>query len=266
VTGRRGGRILLWVLAGLLIAFLALPSLVVIPVSFTSGQSLRFPPPGFSLRWYGEFFDPRGEWLSATFSSLQVSAAAALLSTVVGTLASFGLVRGRIPGRRILLAFFVAPLIVPVVVLAAGMLFVVLRMRLGTVGSAIPLVGAHSVLGIPLVVLNVASSLSRVDPDLELAASGLGGGRLQVLRRVTLPLILPGIVAGALLSFVISWDEVVIAIFLTTPYFRTLPVLLWGQVKFSLDPTVAVVAAILTLITTAALGAFVILRRREVWR
>jgi putative spermidine/putrescine transport system permease protein len=260
------GRVLLWGLAGLVIAFLVLPSLVVVPISFSSGQTLRFPPPGFSLKWYGAFFDPGGEWLRAALSSLQVAFGAAVVSTLLGTLAAFGLVRGRFPGRRTLLAFFVAPLIVPVVVLAIGMFFVVLRVRLGVLGSAIPLIGAHAVLGIPLVVLNVAASLARVDADLEFAASGLGGGRWQVFQRVTLPLIAPGIMAGALLSFVTSWDEVVIAIFLTTPYFRTLPVIMWGDVKFSLEPTIAVVAAILMLMTTAAVVAFVVVRRREVLR
>ena len=262
----RVGRVLLGALAALVIAFLVLPSLVVIPISFSSGQTLRFPPPGFSLKWYGVFFDPGGEWLRAALSSLQVALGAALVSTVLGTLAAFGLVRGRFPGKKALLAFFVAPLIVPAVVLAIGMFFVVLRARLGVLGSAIPLIGAHAVLGIPLVLLNVAASLARVDPDLELAASGLGGGRWQVFRRVTLPLIAPGLIAGALLSFVTSWDEVVIAIFLTTPYFRTLPVVMWGDVKFSLEPTIAVVAAILMLMTTAAVVTFVFLRRREVLR
>ncbi len=262
----RVGRVLLWALAGVVIAFLVVPSLVIIPISFTSGQTLRFPPPGFSLKWYGAFFDPGGEWLRAALSSLQVAAGATLVSTLLGTLAALGLVRGRFPGKRALLAFFVAPLIVPAVVLAIGMFFIVLRARLGIVGTAIPLIGAHAVLGIPLVVLNVAASLARVDADLELAASGLGGGRWQVFRRITLPLIAPGIMAGALLAFVTSWDEVVIAIFLTTPYFRTLPVVMWGDVKFSLEPTIAVVAAILTLTTTAAVGAFVLLRRREVLR
>jgi putative spermidine/putrescine transport system permease protein len=260
------GRVLLWGLAGLVIAFLVLPSLVVVPISFSSGQTLRFPPPGFSLKWYGAFFDPGGEWLRAALSSLQVAFGAAVVSTVLGTLAAFGLVRGRFPGRKALLAFFVAPLIVPVVVLAIGMFLVVLRARLRVLGSAIPLIGAHAVLGIPLVVLNVAASLARVDADLEFAASGLGGGRCQVFRRVTLPLIAPGVMAGALLSFVTSWDEVVIAIFLTTPYFRTLPVVMWGDVKFSLEPTIAVVAAILMLMTTVAVVAFVIVRRREVLR
>lgn len=259
-------RALLWVLAGLVTAFLILPSLAVIPLSFTSGRTLRFPPPGFSLRWYGEFFDPGGEWLRAAASSLRVAAGAAAVSTVLGTLAAMGLVRGRFPGRRILLLFFVAPLIVPVVILAVGLFFVVLRVRLGVLGSAAPLIGAHAVLGVPLVVLNVAASLARLDPDLELAASGLGGGRWQVFRRITLPLILPGITSGALLSFVTSWDEVVIAIFLSTPYSRTLPVVMWGDVRYSLDPTVAVVAAVLTLTTTVAVMAFLAVRRGELWR
>lgn len=262
----RLARAALWVAAGAVVSFLLLPSLAVIPVSFTSGQSLRFPPPGFSLRWYGEFFDPSGEWLGAAASSLQVAAGSAAVSTVLGTLAAFGLVRGRFPGRGLLLGFFLSPLIVPVVVLAIGAYFVVLRTRLGLLGSAVPLIGVHSVLGIPLVVLNVAASLARVDPDLELAASGLGGGRWHVFRRITLPLVLPGVLAGALLAFVTSWDEVVIAIFLSTPYFRTMPVVMWGEVKFSLEPTVAVVAALLTLTTTAVLVASLFLRRSEAWR
>jgi putative spermidine/putrescine transport system permease protein len=263
---RGAGRVLLWIFAALVIVFLALPSLVAIPMSFTSGQTLLFPPPGYSLHWYGQFLDPRGPWLRAVGASVEVAAGTAAVSSVLGTMAAFGLVRGRFPGKRALLTLLVSPLIVPVVVLAVGIFFVVERTRLVDLGTPATLIGAHAVLGIPLVVLNVGASLARVDPDLEWAASGLGAGRWEVFRRVTLPLILPGLVAGALLAFVTSWDEVVMAIFLTSPYFRTLPVLMWGEVRYSLEPTVAVVAVILTLLTTTVLAASVLLRREEVWR
>lgn len=266
MTGPRRSRALLWAFAAIVIAFLTMPSLVAIPMSFTSGQTLLFPPPGFSLRWYGEFFDPGGQWLSAALASLEVAGGSALASTVLGTAAAFGLARGRFPGRKIWLALLVAPLIVPVVVLAVGIFFFVERSRLVALGTPATLIAAHSVLGIPLVVLNVAASLARVDTDLELAASGLGAGRREVLRRVTLPLILPGVVAGALLAFATSWDETVIAVFLTSPYFRTLPVVMWGEVRYSLEPTVAVVAVFLTLLTTATLVASLALHRKEVRR
>jgi putative spermidine/putrescine transport system permease protein len=266
MKGRLAARACSWMFASTVIIFLALPSLVAIPLSFSSGHTLRFPPPGYSLHWYGVVLTPGGEWLRAGISSLEVAVGATIVSSVLGTLASVGLVRGRFPGRRALLAFFVSPLIVPVVVLAIGVFFVVVRLRLQAAGTLLPLVGAHALLGLPLVVLNVAASLARVNPDLELAASGLGARRWNAFRRVTLPLILPGIMCGALLAFVVSWDEVVMAIFLTDAYFRTMPVLMWGQVNFSLEPTLAVVATLMTILTTTALLGVVFLRRREVPR
>jgi len=263
MNGSRRARIVLWTFAVVVILLVALPSLLIIPLSFSSGQTLRFPQPGFSLRWYGVFFDPHQEWMPATLDSLEVAIGAAAAATLLGTLGAFGLVRGRFRGRTALLAFFLSPLMVPVVVLAIGMFFVVLKSRIDAFGAAPALIAAHTVLGVPLVVLNVAASLSRVDPDLEYAAIGLGASQWRAFRRITLPIILPGVIAGAFLAFVTSWDEVVIAIFLTNPYFRTLPVVMWGEVRYNLDPTIAVVATALIAVTTTMLVGFLSVRRRR---
>jgi putative spermidine/putrescine transport system permease protein len=244
------------VLVGLL---LIAPTLIVVPMSLSSGERLQFPPPGFSTRWYGEFFADEA-WITALMTSVKVGVATVVIATALGTLLAFGLERGRFRGRAIVRGFVLVPAIVPVVVVAIGMYFVFTRWRLtGTMASVVM---AHTVLALPLVVVTVGSSLRTLDRNLEDAAGTLGAGPVRAFRYVVLPAIMPGIVAAALFAFITSWDEVVIALFLTDSSFRTLPTMMWIQIGSQIDPTIAVVATLQLGVTMLALGLVLATRRR----
>ncbi|HET7676906.1 MAG TPA: ABC transporter permease subunit, partial [Candidatus Limnocylindrales bacterium] len=158
-------------------------------------------------------------------------------------------------------AFLLSPIIVPVVIVAIGMYFVFVGWRLA--GTFEGLVIAHTVLALPFVVVNVGVSLRTLDRTLEMAAQNLGAGPWQTFRRITLPLTMPGIAAGALFAFITSWDEVVVAIFLSSPLVRPLPVVMWSQVRSKIDPTIAAVATMLMLVTSISLLLILYLRRRS---
>jgi putative spermidine/putrescine transport system permease protein len=245
---RQPRRLLLLALGALTVFFLMAPTLVVVPMSITASNSLTFPPEGFSIRWYEKMLtDP--QWSSGFINSAQVASLAAL-----------GTVRGRFPGKSAVNALVLSPLIVPVIIIAIGMFSLFVRWKI--TGSIVGLVLAHTALAVPFVVINVATSLRTIDRNLELAAMNLGADPLRTFRRVTLPLILPGVLAGGLFAFITSWDEVVVSIFLTTARFRTLPVEMWEQVRQVVDPTVAAVATTLLAVTTSLLLLILVVRRQ----
>jgi putative spermidine/putrescine transport system permease protein len=249
---------LLAALGGLVVFFLIAPTLVVVPMGFTSAPILSFPPPGFSTQWYEKMItDP--QWRTGFVNSAQVAVLTALVATVLGTFAALGIVRGRFPGRSVVNGLVLSPIIVPVIIIAIGVFSLFVRWRLS--GSMVGLVLAHTALAVPFVVVNVATSLRTMDRNLELAAMNLGAGPARTFQRITLPLILPGVLAGALFAFITSWDEVVVSIFLTTARFRTLPVEMWEQVRQVVDPTVAAVSTTLLLVTTIALLLVFVIRR-----
>jgi putative spermidine/putrescine transport system permease protein len=265
---REPRRLLLATLGGLLVFYLLAPSLIVVPMSFSSSRALEFPPPGFSLEWYEQLLTDR-EWSRALVTSLEVAVLTSALATALGIAAAFGLVRGRFPGRNALFALVLSPLIVPVVVVAIAMFSVYVsgwgvgQIRFGgrLPGTLLGLVLAHTALALPYVVVNVASSLRGLDRNLEFAAMSLGASPWRTFRRVSLPLILPGVIAGALFAFVTSWDEVVVAIFMSSTAVRTLPVEMWQQVRTQVDPTVAVVSTLLLTVTTVVLFFAFVVRR-----
>jgi putative spermidine/putrescine transport system permease protein len=189
------------------------------------------------------------EWAIPMVVSFQIALLTSFVATILGTMAAFALVRGRFPGRSLANALVLSPMIVPLVIMAIGMYAVFASW--GLVGSPIGLIVAHTILALPFVVVNVSASLRAMERNLELASINLGAGPLTTFRYVTLPQIFPGVLAGALFAFIISWDEVVLAIFLTSPLMQTLPVVMWGQVQDVLDPTVAAVATLLTVVSTA---------------
>jgi putative spermidine/putrescine transport system permease protein len=256
---RRPTRLLLAALGVLTIFFLVGPSLIVIPMGFSSSQILEFPPPGWSLEWYEKALtDP--SWTTGFANSIQVAVVTAIVSTVLGTLAAMGLVRGRFPGKDLVNAVVLSPLIVPVIIIAIGMFSIYVRWKI--TGTLIGLAIAHSALAIPFVVVSVSTSLRTIDRNLELAAQNLGADPIRTFTRITLPLILPGVLAGFLFAFLTSWDEVVVSIFLTTAKFRTLPVEMWEQVRQVVDPTVAAVATIVLAVTTTVLLLAFVVRRQ----
>lgn len=251
------------VVAGIVGFLLVAPTLIVVPMSFSSGTRLEFPPPGFSTRWYANFFHS-SMWTDAAIDSVKVALLTVLVATALGTVTALGLVRGRFPGKALAQALVLSPAIVPVVIIAIGTFFVFIRWRLA--GTLTGLVIAHAALAMPLVVVTVGMSLRTLDRNVELAAQSLGAGPWRTFWRITFPLILPGIVAGALFAFVTSWDEIVVAIFMTSPLFRTLPVVMWSQVRSQIDPTIAAVASMLMAVTVLALLLVLLVRWRAAMR
>jgi putative spermidine/putrescine transport system permease protein len=252
-----GGRLDRWLLNGfaaLVAGFLVLPLLAVIPAAFNDRSFILLPPTAWSTRWWGAFFAD-ASWRRALATSLEVAACATLLATGLGTAAALGLERlgGRL--RSVLLAVFVGPVVVPTIVLAVA-LYATAR-SLGLVGTLLALVIAHTMLALPYAALNVGVSLRALDARLLLAAAGLGAGPWRVFRTVTLPLILPGVLGGAIFAFVTSFDEVVLSVFLAGPGVKTLPVRIWEEIRVELTPVIAVAA---TLMMALALAGWAIAR------
>ena len=247
---RRWGMLALYVGSGAVLVFLIVPILIIIPMSFGSALSLEFPPRSLSLQWYVKYFTTPA-WLRATGTSFQVALGTMILATALGTLAAFGLVRRRFVGRDLLLALILSPLIIPGIVIAVAIYLVFARVHL--VGSPLGLVLAHTVLALPLVVVNVAATLQGFDESVERAAMSLGAGPIRTFRYVTFPLIRPGIVAGALFAFMASFDEVIVAIFLSGRTATTLPKRMWDSVLLETDPTIAAISTMLIILAMLVL-------------
>lgn len=250
-------RIFLGLFCVLVAIWLLAPTLVIIPISFTDKKSLAFPPSGFSWQWYRNFF-ANPEWSTSFFNSLKVAACVSVLATVIGTLAAFGL--DRIKNSGLLRAFLITPMVIPGVVLGIGVYAVYLDTRL--VGTMIGFVLAHTMLAIPFVLIAVSASLEVFDKRLETAAASLGANRWTTFRTITLPLIMPGVLSGVLFAFVTSFDEIIIALFITNPYLKTLPVQIFSSITRDADPTVAAVGTILFLATTLLITAGLLLGAR----
>jgi putative spermidine/putrescine transport system permease protein len=245
--------------AGLICLFLVLPSLVVVPMSFNDDNLLRFPPHGFSFVWY-ETYAARDDWRAATANSFIIGLVTAALATTLGTLAALGLVRGRIPFRNIYIFLMLTPMIVPPIVSAVSMYGVFAG--LGLVGTIPGMAMAHTVLALPFVVINVAAVLQRMDWRIEQAARSLGASALEAFVLVTLPLIRPGIVVGALFAFITSFDEVVVALYICGSRAVTLPVQMWSGLRFEINPVVAAVSTLLLVLSAAGGVATLFLKRR----
>jgi putative spermidine/putrescine transport system permease protein len=252
-------RAVLFSVAGLVLGFLVLPVLVVLPLSFSSARYLTFPPPGFSLQWYGNFFS-RAAWTDATLLSLWTSLASTVLAVLLGVPAALGLVRGRFPGRGLAQALILSPVVAPGIVVAIGLYYV--YARYGLVGSPLALVVGQTALCVPFVVINVSAALTGIDKRLEQAALNLGASPWGVFRQVTLPLIRPGIFAGAIFAFVAAFDELLVALFLSGTTAVTLPRRMWEQLNYSIDPTIAAASSLLIVLTTLLLFGAEMLRRR----
>ena len=258
-----GPLVLLLALPGLL--FLLLPILAVVPMSFTAGQVVEFPPEEWGLAAYRALLaDPR--WGQAIVFSLKVSAVAVVLSVVAAGFAAIGLSRLHMRGEALVTAVILAPLAMPVVVLALGTFQFFIQIQINGTLAGIAL--AHAVLGVPYVFLTVRAALSKLDMALVRSAMSLGAGTLDVLRWVYLPAILPALLSGALLVFVVSFDEVVVSLFLSGPGALTLPVKLLTEVQFNLSPTIMAVSALLLAVVVFAvvLGIVMFGVRRTVYR
>ena len=240
---RRSAKLLvLYLAAALGILFLIGPLLVIVPISFSPAQYLTFPPSGISLQWYDRFFG-RPEWMDSVWVSLQVATISMVLTVILGLLASLSLVRGQFRGKTFIYSIILAPMIVPVIVTATGMFFFFSKLdMLGTVG-AIAL--GHTIVALPIVVIIVSATLQGFDERLEHAAISLGASPATAFRRITLPMIAPGVVSGALFAFLTSFDELIIPLFLGGPRAQTLAVRIWNSVLLEIEPTIAAVSTFL---------------------
>lgn len=250
--------ILISVFVGLVCVFLLLPTLAVIPISFTETDFIIFPPHGFSLRWYEVFFTDRN-WRTATLNSVVVATFTTVLATFLGTLLALAL-RGLRSGQiRVVMWFVLLPIVAPTIVTAVALYSSF--SQLGIVGTHAGLVLAHTLYAVPFVVINVSAVSQKIDWRIVDAARSLGVGPIGAFWKVTFPAILPGILAGAVFSFLTSFDEVVIALFISGSGAVTLPVQMWSGIRFEISPAVAAASCILLIISLVLLGLFQLLSR-----
>ena len=258
-------RVVYLVFCALVFVFLVAPILVIVPLSFnaepyftfTEGM-LRLDPDAWSLRWYEALVDDV-RWSRALLNSLGIGVAAALLATVLGTVAALGLSSPAMPLRRLVTGILISPMVIPVIIAAAGMFFFYSDLRLTQ--SHFGLILAHAALGTPFVVITVTATLSGFDRNLVRASESLGAGPLTTFRRVQLPLITPGVLSGALFAFAASFDEVVIVLFMGGLNQRTIPRQMWSGIREEISPTI--LAAATFLIAFALLFLFAVERLRS---
>jgi putative spermidine/putrescine transport system permease protein len=244
---------------GITLALLNLPILVVVMISFSSAEFPQFPPPGFTLHWYQAYF-ASDDWIDATITSLEIAALTTVLATPLGVAASVGLVRGRFPGRSLANLLVKAPMIVPGIISALGFYFFFARWTL--VGSKTAIVLSHIALALPLVITTVTVAVRGFDLDLERAARGLGAGRWRTFWHVTRPSLQPAVLTGALFAFLLSFDELVVALFVGGPGATTLPMRMWTSLLDEVDPTVAAISTLLILLSAIVIIGAGGMRRR----
>lgn len=240
-----------YLVTGLVLFYLVAPLFVIIPMAFTSGTMLTLPTPGWSFRWFDTVLtDTR--WASALWNSLITGTGSTLLAVALGTPAAVGLAWGKFPGRKLLVALIAVPLVLPIVIVAVAVFS--FYASAGLLGNRLSLMLAHAGLSAPVVVVTILASLQSFDRTLMKAGASLGAPPLLAFRRILLPIISPGVAAGALIAFIISFDEVVIASYLTTAEQRTLPRVIFSGVRESISPAIAAAAVLLVLFSALILA------------
>lgn len=243
---------LVWLVALLTLVFLLAPTVVVLIVSLTSGFSLRFPPPGYSLKWYAALLDA-WQLQFAAWNSLKVAFWTTIVSVVLGTAAALALARSARLGARVLDSLFMSPLVLPA--LAFGLAALMLFSLAGVPVSPATLIAGHVVVCVPYVVRTTVAALAQMDPVLLESSASLGASRLYTFRRVTLPLIRPGILAGGFICFMSSFDNVPVSLFLRDARTDMLPIRMWQDLEGRLDVTIAAASGVLIVVTVALLAA-----------
>ncbi|WP_027800699.1 ABC transporter permease [Paraburkholderia dilworthii] len=243
----------------LVLFFLIAPILAIIPLSFNSGSYFSYPMQGFSLRWYEKALTS-ADWQRSLLNSIGIGAASTAIATCLGTLAALGLSRSQFPLRSLIMPLIISPMIVPIVVVAAG--FYLIFAPLGLVNSYPGVVLAHAALGTPFVVITVTASLLSFDHSLLRAASGLGAPPWVTFRRVTLPLIMPAIATGSVFAFATSFDEVIVILFIGGPDQTTVPRQMWSGIRDSIDPSILAVATMLIVFAVLLFASITWLRGR----
>ncbi|WP_207100389.1 ABC transporter permease [Paracoccus shandongensis] len=288
------------VICGLIFFFLIAPIIVIIPLSFNAepyftftDRMLSFDPEGYSLRWYRSLLtfgmqnpDATGwafwsdawanaNWVKAAKNSIIIGVASTVVATVLGTLAALGLSRPEMPFRRAIMAILISPMIVPLIITATGMFFFYsnpcellgvfgLPTSCGRLaGTYVGVILAHATLGIPFVIITVTATLVGFDQSLNRAAASLGANPRTTFFRVTMPLILPGVISGALFAFVTSFDEVVAVLFIAGPEQQTIPRQMWNGIREQISPAILAVATLLVIFSIALLTTVELLRRRS---
>jgi len=248
------------VLCAAVLLFLIAPILVIMPLSFNAEPYFSYPMPGLSLRWYEDFFT-NDRWVLALKTSIIVAVFTTMIATTLGTLAALGLSRASFPARTSIMSVLISPMIVPVIISALGMYF--FYTPIGLTNSLPGLTLAHTALATPFVVIVVTATLTGFDYSLARAGASLGADPVRVFRKVILPLILPGVISGALFAFVTSFDEVVVVVFLAGPEQRTLPKQMFSGIREDISPTITAAASMLIVFAVVMLTTVELLRRRS---
>ncbi len=275
------------VICALIFIFLIAPILVIIPLSFNAEpyftftqKMLSLDPEGYSLRWYDRLLTfgmqnpdaPRdaawwgdvwrnSAWVKAAKNSVIIGFFSTILATVLGTIAALGLSRAEMPFRKPIMAILISPMIVPIIITATGLFF--FYSATGLAGSYVGIILAHATLGIPFVIITVTATLMGFDRSLLRAAANLGAGPVRSFFKVQLPLIMPGVISGALFAFVTSFDEVVVVLFVAGHDQQTIPRQMWNGIREQISPSILAVATILVVLSIALLTAVELLRRRS---
>ncbi|MGL4415110.1 MAG: ABC transporter permease [Roseinatronobacter sp.] len=246
--------------------FLLAPILIMIPLSFNAQpfftftrEMLTLNPDGYSLRWYRDFLGSES-WMRSIRNSFSIGIAATLVSTTLGTLAALGLSRSEMPAKGLIMGILISPMIVPLIISAAGMFFFFSSINIAQTYLGVVL--AHAALGTPFVVITVTATLVGFDQSLIRAAANLGASPTRTFFKITMPLILPGVVSGALFAFITSFDEIVVVLFVAGVEQRTIPREMWSGIREDISPTILAVATILVMISIALLTVVELLRRR----
>ncbi len=247
--------------------FLVAPIIIIVPLSFNATPYFSFTegmltldPSAYSLRWYQDMID-NPQWFTALKNSTYIAVAATIISTVLGTIAALGLANSKMPFRNTVLALLISPMIVPVIISAAGMYF--FYTRFGLSQTYLGIILAHAALGTPFVVITVTATLSGFDHSLVRAGASLGATPVYTFFKVTFPLIRPGVISGGLFAFGTSFDEVVVALFIAGVEQRTIPRQMWSGIREQISPTILAVASVLILMSVMLLLTLELLRRRN---
>ena len=255
------------VICGLIFFFLIFPILVIMPLSFNAEdfftftpKMLAFDPDGYSLKHYVDFFT-NPDWQQALWNSVTIAPVATILATGFGTVAAIGLSQSHVPFKSAIMAILISPMIVPLIISAAGMYF--FYSRIGLQGTYWGVVLAHAALGTPFVIITVTATLVGFDRSLTRASASLGANPVTTFFKVQMPLIMPGVISGALFAFITSFDEVVVVLFLGSASQKTLPWQMFTGLREQISPTILAVATLMVVISIILLTVLELLRRRS---
>ena len=245
-----GRRLWLYLLAGFIILFLIIPTLIVIPMSFSGSQYLEFPPRTWSSRWYANYFGSN-EWMTATWVSVKAALLTVAVVTPLATMAAYGLYVSNLKAARYIFVLLITPMMVPVILIAIGVFFAYTHLKLNN--TMLGLVLAHSALALPMALIVISAGLRSYDMNQELVARSLGASRLRAFMVITLPQIRFSVITGALLAFIVSFDEVIVALFISGRDMSTITRSMFLALRDQIDPTIAAISTVMIIISSMAL-------------